>query len=65
MIIATADVLAQAQALYEAGANYVVVGRIAEASELVDAVTAAQQGLLADMRAKLEPRLRDRREVLP
>lgn len=65
MIIATADVLAQADALYAAGANYVLIGRLVEAAELVDAVTAAQDGLLADLRAKLEPRLRDRREVLP
>jgi Kef-type K+ transport system membrane component KefB len=65
MIIATADVLAQADALYAAGANYVLIGRLVEAVELVDAVIAAQDGLLPDMRARLEPRLRDRREVLP
>jgi len=64
-IIATADVFSQAEDLYAAGADYVVIGRLGEASELTEAVAAAQDGLLADLRARLEPRLRDRSEVLP
>jgi Kef-type K+ transport system membrane component KefB len=64
-IIATAEVLKQADELYEAGADYVLIARLVEANELIEAVTAAQEGMLADMRANLEPRLRDRREVLP
>jgi voltage-gated potassium channel Kch len=64
-IIATADVLAETERLYAAGADYVTVARLAEASELIDAVTAAEAGLLDDMRAQLEERLRDRKEILP
>jgi Kef-type K+ transport system membrane component KefB len=64
-IVATADVLSQAEELYAAGADYVTVARLAEANELIEVVTAARDNLLAGLRAKLEPRLRDRREVLP
>ena len=64
-IIATADVLAQTQALYAAGADYVAVARVAVASQLLDVVTAAEAGLLDDMRAKLDAQLADRREILP
>jgi Kef-type K+ transport system membrane component KefB len=64
-IIATAEVLKQADELYAAGADYVLMARLVEANELIEAVTAAHEGLLAEMRANLEPRLRDRREVLP
>jgi Kef-type K+ transport system membrane component KefB/voltage-gated potassium channel Kch len=64
-IIATADVIEEANNLYAAGADYVVTGRLAEADELILAITAARDGLLADLRAELDLRLRDRREVLP
>jgi len=64
-IIATADLLGEADNLYAAGADYVVTGRLAEADELIAAVTTARDGLLSDLRAKLDIRLRDRREVLP
>jgi Kef-type K+ transport system membrane component KefB len=64
-IIATADVLSDIQALYAAGADYVSVGRLEQANELVEAVTAAEAGLLDDMRSRLEARMRDRREILP
>ena len=64
-IVATADVLSQVDRLYAAGADYVTVARLAEAKELIEIVTAAESGLLADLKASLEPRLRDRREVLP
>ena len=64
-IIATADVLAETQTLYAAGADYVTIARLDQANEMVEAVTAAEAGLLDDMRAKLEAQLRDRREILP
>jgi voltage-gated potassium channel Kch len=64
-VIATAETMAQADALYAAGAAHVIVARIAEAAELVEVVNAAGEGLLDDLRAKLEPRLHNRREVLP
>ena len=64
-IIATADVLSQTQTLYAAGADYVTIARLAEASELIEVVTAAEAGLLDDMRARLESQLRDRQEILP
>ena len=64
-IIATAEVLDEVQRLYTAGADYVVVGRLAEANELLDAINAAEAGLIADKRAELDARLAQRREVLP
>jgi voltage-gated potassium channel Kch len=64
-IIATADVLAETEQLYAAGADYVTVARLAEADELIQAVTAAEAGLLDDMRENLAARLRDRGEILP
>jgi voltage-gated potassium channel Kch len=64
-IIATAAVLAETQTLYAAGADYVTIARLAEADELIEVVTAAEAGLLDDMRARLEAQLRDRREILP
>ena len=64
-IIATAEALEMVQRLYEAGADYVVVGRLTEADELLSAIDAAQSGLLAAKRAELAARLAQRREVLP
>ena len=63
-IIATADVLSETERLYAVGADYVTVARLAEADELIEAVTAAEAGLLDDMRASLDARLRDRGEIL-
>jgi Kef-type K+ transport system membrane component KefB len=64
-IIATADVLSQVETLYAAGADYVTIARLTEADELVEVVSAAEAGLLDDMRARLDARLRERPEVLP
>jgi Kef-type K+ transport system membrane component KefB/voltage-gated potassium channel Kch len=64
-IIATADVLSQVETLYAAGADYVTIARLTEADELIEVVTAAEAGLLDDMRARLDARLRERPEVLP
>jgi voltage-gated potassium channel Kch len=64
-IIATADVLAETKSLYEAGADYVTVARLAEANELIEVVTAAEARLLSDLREKLDAQLRNRQEILP
>ena len=64
-IIATADILAETATLYAAGADYVTIARLDQANELVGAVTAAEAGLLDEMKNKLEAQLRDRREILP
>jgi voltage-gated potassium channel Kch len=63
-IIATADVLAQARELLDAGADYVNVPRLHQAGDLLQAVRAAREGLLDEKRAALREILRDRREVL-
>lgn len=65
LIVATADLLADVGALYEAGASYVTVTRLSDAHELFTVIEAAQAGLLADKRAELDQRLGERREVLP
>ncbi|MGL9619815.1 cation:proton antiporter [Bradyrhizobium sp. U531] len=65
MIVATADLLSDVAALYEAGASYVTVTRLSDAHELFTVIEAAQAGLLADKRAELDQRLGERREVLP
>ena len=52
-IIATAEVLTQVKVLLAAGADYVSVGRLREATDLLDDSRGAQEGLL---RAKREPR---------
>ena len=41
------------------------IARLDQANELVEVVTAAEAGLIDDMRSRLEARLRDRREILP
>jgi voltage-gated potassium channel Kch len=64
-IIATAEVLTQVRILYDAGADYVAIARLGEADELIEVVTAAEAGLLDDLKAQLEARLSDRQEVLP
>ena len=64
-IIATAEVLAETQQLYAAGADYVTIARLDQANELIEAVTAAEAGMLDELRAKLDAQLRDRREILP
>ena len=64
-IIATAEALEVVERLYAAGADYVLVGRLTEADELIAAIDAAEAGLLEDKRAELAARLAQRREVLP
>lgn len=63
-IIATADVLSEVPKLIEAGANYVSIGRLYEADDLLAAVRAATEGLLDAKREEVLKRLTDRSEVL-
>ncbi len=63
-IIATADILAQAEQLLEAGADYVTVPRLNDATDLLEAVRAATEGLLDSKRTTLREILINRREVL-
>jgi Kef-type K+ transport system membrane component KefB len=64
-IIAVADVLADVEELYAAGADYVLSSRLVEARELLTVVAAAENNLLKDMRAAFEARMSKREEVLP
>ena len=64
-IISTADLLADVEDQYAAGADYVVVTRLSDAHELFSVIEAADQGLLDDKRAEIDTRLRERGEVLP
>jgi len=63
-IIVTADVLAQVDVLLAAGADYVSLPRLHEASDLLEAVRAATEGLLDAKRETLKSALATRREVL-
>ena len=64
-IIATADVIGNVQLLHNAGVDHVIMSRLAEANALLDAINAAEEGLLQDRRAELDAQLQGRKEVLP
>ena len=64
-IVATAEILADVDDLYAAGADYVTVTRLSDAHELYTVIEAAQAGLLEDKRAEIDALLSERREVLP
>ncbi len=64
-IVATAEILADVNDLYGAGADYVTVTRLSDAHELYKVIEAAQAGLLEDKRAETDALLSERREVLP
>jgi Kef-type K+ transport system membrane component KefB len=64
-IVATAEVLAEVDDLYAAGADYVTVTRLSDAHELYKVIEAAQAGLLEDKRVETDALLSERREVLP
>jgi Kef-type K+ transport system membrane component KefB len=64
-IVATAEILADVNDLYDAGADYVTVTRLSDAHELYRVIEAAQAGLLEDKRAETDALLSERREVLP
>src|SRR2546428_12196768 len=61
-IVATAEILAEVDDLYEAGADYVTVTRLSDADELYRGIEAAQAGLLEDQRAETDGLLSDRPE---
>lgn len=63
-IIAPADLLADAERLYAAGADYVIMSRLIEATELREVLQAAQDGLLKEKRRSFERHLEGRTEVL-
>ncbi|QOZ24424.1 cation:proton antiporter [Bradyrhizobium sp. CCBAU 51753] len=64
-VVATADLLADVDDLYAAGADYVTVTRLSDAGELYAVIEAVDAGLLDDKRAEMDGKLSDRREVLP
>jgi len=64
-IVATAEILANVNDLYQAGADYVTVTRLSDAHELYSVIEAAQAGLLEEKRAETDALLSERREVLP
>ena len=64
-IVATADLLADVDDLYAAGADYVTVTRITDAHELYAVIGAADANLLGDKRTEMDAQLAERREVLP
>jgi voltage-gated potassium channel Kch len=63
-IIATAEQFEQADVLLKAGADYVSLPRLQEASDLLEAVRAATKGLIRAKRRSLRMALANRREVL-
>ena len=63
-IIAPADTLADVERLYAAGADYVTMARLTEASDLREVLTAAHHGQIAEKRAVIDRRLAGRDEVL-
>ncbi|MEO6054666.1 MAG: cation:proton antiporter [Chthoniobacterales bacterium] len=63
-IIAPAEVLTDIPLLYEAGANYVFVGRLNEATDLTAAIRAATEGLLDQKKDHIDHLLKDRKEIL-
>lgn len=64
-IIAPADMIHDVARLYQAGADYVTVGRIDEAMDLCEAVRAAEENLLEAKRQTQVAVIEGRREVLP
>ena len=64
-IIAPAELLSEVGRLYELGANFVSVPRLAEATEIADALIAAEANLLDEKRTQTNARLEGRAEVLP
>ncbi|BAM89670.1 glutathione-regulated potassium-efflux system protein [Bradyrhizobium oligotrophicum S58] len=64
-IVATADLLADVNDLYDAGADYVTVPRLSDAQVLLNLIQDASAGLLTARRSEAEAMLADRREVLP
>lgn len=64
-IIAPAETIADVARLRSAGADYVSLPRLSEASDLCEAIQAAHEGLLEQKQSRLDGRLAARAEVLP
>ena len=64
-IIVHAENLNEIPRLYAAGADFVTVPRLMEAMELLNAITAARNGLLTQKRAELDAELANRQEIIP
>lgn len=63
-IIAPADTIADVERLYAAGADYVTLSRLTEATDLREALMAARAGQIDEKRSRVDDRLEDRKEVL-
>jgi voltage-gated potassium channel Kch len=63
-IIVHAERLTEVPALYTAGAGYVSLPRLLEASDLIKAIDAAEKNLLSQKRAEQDDRLKGRVEVM-
>jgi Trk K+ transport system NAD-binding subunit len=64
-IIVQAELLSDVPALYEAGAAYVCLPRLNEATDLLHLIQANRKHLLEERRAAQALTLRDRYEVIP
>jgi Kef-type K+ transport system membrane component KefB len=64
-IIVHAEKIADVPELYAAGANYVSVPRLLEATELLNALDAAEKNLLDQKRKEQTEQLEERSEVIP
>ena len=64
-IIVTAESFAEVEMFYKAGADYVSVPRVTEATEICSVLSSALGESLAARRVAMEARLSDRNEVLP
>lgn len=63
-IVVHAERLSEVRDLYEAGAGYVSLPRLLEASDLIKAIDAAEKNLLTQKREEQDERLKDRAEVM-
>ena len=64
-IVVHAELLSDIPALYEAGASYVSVPRLLEASDLLHVIEAAGKKMLEEKRTTQSERLETRNEVIP
>jgi len=63
-IIMNSENLADVPRLYREGVTYVTIPRLLEASEILEAIKAAEKGLLEERRKQQETTLEHRREVI-